>query len=96
MTYDSQQDGFAFHQQNQLNYPVLMDQEAFHVSRLGILNQDVPKHSKYYGIPHPGIFLVDKNGVIQAKFAESGYRLRPDFNTVLDAAKKMATLANKP
>ena len=47
-----------------------------------------PGH-RVYGIPYPGIFLVDPNGVIQAKFAEESYRDRPDFANVLEAAANL-------
>jgi peroxiredoxin len=59
------------------------------VNALGILNEDYEPSSRAYGVPHPGIFLLDPNGVIRAKFAEEGYRARPDFDSVLEAAANL-------
>ena len=37
------------------------------------------------------MFLVDPDGTIQAKFAEEGYRTRPDFANVLEAAAELSS-----
>ena len=42
-----------------------------------------------YGIPYPGIFVLDHTGVIRAKLAEEDYRIRPDFSLVLEAASAL-------
>lgn len=70
-------------------FTMLHDQDITHVNRLGILNTEYEPGSRAYGVPYPGIFLVDRNGVIRYKFAEESYRDRPDFNYVLEAAAAM-------
>ena len=92
ITYDSHADAMKFHQQHTLDYPILQDENLKYVNLFGILNEQVKPGSRWYGIPHPGIFLVDKNGNIHSKFAEENYRIRPDLDQVLDAALEMVTV----
>ena len=89
MTYDSI-DTLKIVEENQgIEFPLLHDEGITYVNALGILNEDYDPGSRAYGVPHPGIFLLDPNGVIQAKFAEEGYRARPDFDDVLEAAANL-------
>lgn len=73
-----------------VTFTLLHDEAITHVNRLGILNTDYAPDSRAYGVPYPGIFLVDENGVIRYKFAEESYRDRPDFANVVEAAAEMA------
>lgn len=90
MTYDP----VAFLKEVELDrgatFPLLHDENITHVNRIGILNSDYEPGQRAYGVPYPGIFLIDANGVIRAKFAEESYRDRPDFANVLAAAAEMA------
>jgi len=36
-----------------------------------------------YGIPHPGVYIVDKNKKVQAKFFKDGYKDRPAVAEIL-------------
>ena len=94
MTYDDYEDASKFHEQNELSIPILKDVEAKHVNSFGILNKKYEPDHWAYGIPLPGIFLVDKNGMIEAKFAEEDYKDRPDLENVLEAAKAMVTASS--
>ena len=42
-----------------------------------------------YGIPHPGALLLDADGVVRGKFAIAGYKERPSFEVMLQAASKL-------
>lgn len=70
-------------------FPLLRDEDNKHFSALNIVNDQYTPGERAYGIPYPGIFLVDANGTIQFKFAEEDYRERPDFALVLDAAREL-------
>ena len=89
MTYDDYPDALKFFKQNDLTIPILKDVNVQHVNSFGILNQKYEPGHWAYGIPLPGIFLVDKNGMIRAKFAEQDYRDRPDLENVLEAIRTM-------
>lgn len=73
-----------------VEFTLLHDEAITHVNRLGILNTDYEPDSRAYGVPYPGIFLLDADGVIHYKFAEESYRDRPDFTIMLEAAAQMA------
>ncbi|HAI15898.1 MAG TPA: hypothetical protein DEG93_07590 [Gammaproteobacteria bacterium] len=89
MTYDSV-DTLKIIEENQgIEFPLLHDEGITYVNALGILNEDYDPGSRAYGVPHPGIFLLDLNGVIQAKFAEEGFRARPNFDGILEAAANL-------
>ncbi len=86
MTYDSVEMLKSVEEDMGVEFTMLRDADIKHVNALGILNTDYEPDSRAYGVPHPGIFLIDPDGVIRAKFAEEGYRTRPDFDYVLEAA----------
>ncbi len=87
MTYDSVELLAAFHGEKNLGYPLLHDEQARHVLGFDVLNEAYAPGHRAYGIPHPGIFLIDENGVITAKFAVPGYRQRPAMREVLEAVQ---------
>ena len=90
MTYDSVEMLKTVEEDQGVEFTLLRDADMIHVNRLGILNDtDYEPGQRAYGVPYPGIFLIDADGVIQAKFAEEGYRLRPDFDNVLEAAAQL-------
>ncbi|HIL95900.1 MAG TPA: redoxin domain-containing protein [Pseudomonadales bacterium] len=94
MTYDDYPDALKFHEQHELAIPILRDVNVQHVNSFGILNDKYEPGHWAYGIPLPGIFLVDKNGTIRAKFAEEDYKDRPDLENVLEAARAMVSVSS--
>ena len=82
MTYDNQQKLSDFVSSAGLMYPLLQDENSSHINAFGIRNVDYESDSKFYGIPYPGIVLISPEGKVLAKFAEPGYRARPEFSDV--------------
>lgn len=89
ITYDSVETLKEVQEDQEIVFPLLHDEDVRHVNALGIRNLDYEPGHRVYGIPYPGIFLVDRNGVIKHKFAEERYQDRPGFSGVLEAAAKM-------
>ena len=89
MTYEPPEKNLKFARQYDIGYTLLSDPESQHIRAFGILNEAYGPDSMAYGVPHPGILLVDSNGHINAKFAEEGYRDRPTLDLVIEAASKM-------
>lgn len=89
MTYDSVEMLKTVEEDQGIEFTLLHDEGITHVNALGILNEDYEPDSRAYGVPHPGIFLISPDGIIRYKFAEEGYRIRPDFDNVLEAASQM-------
>lgn len=90
MTYDSVDFLKEVELDRGVSFTLLHDEAITHVNRIGILNTDYEPDSRAYGVPYPGIFLIDTAGVIRDKFAEESYRDRPDFAHVVEAAAEMA------
>lgn len=54
------------------------------IDRYGLLNPNNPM-----GIPHPTTYVIDKKGVVQWKFTEVNYKVRPTNEMILDAVAKL-------
>lgn len=89
MTYDSVATLKTVQEDQDIQFPLLHDEEVSHVNALGIRNLDYEPGHRIYGIPYPGIFLVDADGVILAKFAEERYQDRPPFEDILAAIAEL-------
>jgi peroxiredoxin len=89
LSYDSVEMLKEVQEDQEIGFPLLHDENVKHVDALGIRNLDYEPDHRFYGIPYPGLFLVDSNGVIKHKFAEERYQDRPDFSGILEAAADM-------
>lgn len=89
ISYDPVPTNRKFAKQSNITFPILSDAEYWHVKAFGILNESYAEGHRAYGIPHPGIFLVGKDGKVVAKLAEADYKERPPLETVLEAARAM-------
>ncbi len=83
MTYDSRSVLEKFSRKHALGYPMLGDDEAQHVTAYGILNEQYPAGHRAFGIPHPGIVLLTRDGIVASKLARPGYKERPGNDEVL-------------
>jgi peroxiredoxin len=89
MTYDPVATLAAAAEEHGVEFPLLFDENVKHVNAMGLRNMQYEPGQRAYGIPYPGIFLIDAQGVIRAKFAEEDYKLRPEFSLVMEEAKKL-------
>ena len=89
MTYDPVKTLKTVQEDEDIHFPLLYDEDVAHVNALGIRNSQYKPGHRAYGIPYPGIFLIDPNGVIKAKFAEKRYQDRPLLEDVLMAFSKL-------
>lgn len=89
ITYDSVETLKTVQEDQGIQFPLLHDEEVSLVNAFGIRNLDYEPGHRVYGIPYPGIFLIDPNGVIRAKFAEERYQDRPPFDDVLEAISEL-------
>ena len=85
LTFDSVETLKTVQEDQDIQFPLLHDKEVTHVNAFGIRNLDYEPGHRIHGIPYPGIFLIDSNGVIKAKFAEERYQDRPPFDDILEA-----------
>ncbi len=75
-----------------ITYPLLADVGSEVITRLGILNTTMeqeraaygrPIEPRHLGVPYPGTFLIDEDGVLVEKRFEQSHRIRPTANTLL-------------
>lgn len=53
----------------------------------GILNDQLePNDAFLYGLPYPGVFVCDEDGVVVAKFFHDTYKKRESAHTLIDTA----------
>lgn len=89
MTYDPVATLLLVTDDEAVTFPLLHDAAARHVMAFGILNEDYAPGHRAYGVPHPGIMVIDPAGKILLKFAEADFRERPDLAVVLDALRAL-------
>jgi len=94
MTYEPVETNREFVDKNDAGFVILTDRDSRYFRKLGIFNDEVSPDHRFYGIPHPGIMLVDPDGRIVEKFAEENYRERPVLEDVIEAARALS--ANAP
>ncbi len=77
----------AYGTEQNIPYPLLSDVDSAVIKRFGILNDTVqPGDAMLYGIPYPGSYVCDGDGVVIAKFFHDTYKKRDSPELLLDAA----------
>ena len=67
-----------------ITFPLLSDAGSVLIRRYGILNTTVPESNKQaFGIPFPGTFMVNPQGVVTARFFEQAYQERNSVGSVM-------------
>ena len=81
ISYDTQAALKNFADRKQLNYPLLSDPDSNIIKSFGILNEKAKDMAA--GIPHPGLFVVDSAGKVEAKYFEEDFRERFTISALL-------------
>jgi peroxiredoxin len=68
-----------------ITFPLLSDRESQTIDAYHIRNDSAK--GKAVGVPDPGTFIVDRQGVIRAKLFLEGYRDRHTTEALITAAK---------
>ncbi len=66
-----------------IQFPLLSDQGSTVIRQYGILNTTVAANTPTYGIPYPGTFILNADGVVTSRFFESAYQERDTITSVL-------------
>jgi peroxiredoxin len=86
MTYDAPELQQVFIDSQGITYPLLSDIDASSVKSLDILNTEYQPGDNAYGIPYPGVFVVNPNMEIVGKIFIEAYSTRVDAAGVLSFA----------
>ncbi|HEY6328864.1 MAG TPA: redoxin domain-containing protein, partial [Blastocatellia bacterium] len=76
VSYDSVAVLHNFAERRGIHFLLLSDPDSKVIRELEILNETVPKDSPFFGVPYPGTFVLDAQGVIAAKYFEDDFRER--------------------
>lgn len=89
VSYDSPETLAGFAADNSLTYPVLSDTDSATIKAFNLLNGEVDESTRYYGIPHPALVFVRKDGTVAAVLREEGYKDRPPVDVVVSTAQTL-------
>jgi peroxiredoxin len=73
----------------ELSFPLLSDPDHKTIDAYG-LHDPAYDGGKSAGIPHPAVYVIDKNGIVRWSRVETNYRERPtneEIRTALDNLK---------
>ncbi|MEM6579700.1 MAG: redoxin domain-containing protein [Pseudomonadota bacterium] len=88
ITYDQPYVQAAFTAKFDITIPLVSDLSALSFKTLGILNRDYEPGDAQYGIPYPGMIIVDPKGVIAGKLFLESYKARIDSGAALTYARQ--------
>ncbi len=93
MSYDPVAVLHAFAEKHGITYPLLSDEGSVVIRRLGLLNSHLAEQHAAYGVgarpehegvPYPGSFLLDEQGIVIEKRFEQSYRERETGAALLE------------
>jgi len=83
ISYDSTDILKRFSDSRGITFPLLSDPGSAVIKRYGLLNTTVEPGTRTYGIPFPGTFMVDRAGIVRARYFEDAYQERNTAASVL-------------
>ena len=94
ISYDTSEQLLAFASDYDVTYDLLADIDSEVIKTFGILNTliepDDPERSSagrgFYGMPFPGVYVTDGNGVVTEKFFHRHYGTRESAGAIRDSA----------
>jgi len=73
-----------FSKRRGITFPLLSDPGSATIKRYGILNTTVPEtNQQSYGIPFPGTFMLNTQGVVTSRFFEQAYQERSTVGSIM-------------
>ena len=87
ISYDSVDILKEFSDKNNLKYPLLADQNNKTMEDLKVLNDEQKPGGKHYGIPFPGVMIIDANGKLAYKYFYKGYKKRVIMENLYEQLK---------
>ena len=85
ISYDPTDVLTQFAEKWRIGYQLLSDPGSVTIDAFALRDPQYKPHSFAYGVPRPAIFVITPKGVIRAKLAEEGYKVRPSVQAVLAA-----------
>ena len=96
ITYDSPEKQQAFIDKFGISIPLISDIDVMSFKTLGIVNDTYQPGEEGYGIPFPGMIVIDKAGKVVGKLFLEGFSTRVDSQAALVFAQKVLNAADQP
>lgn len=96
VSYDKVEHMTKFVTKNKPSITLLSDPASDSIRAFGILNENSAKGTMSYGIPYPGVYVIDDNKIVQAKFFEEGYKNRSSSRSLLVKIEELNAPAVEP
>lgn len=84
ISYDSLDTLKRFARSSGITFPLLSDTDSKTIEAYGVRNLEAAG-SRIDGVPHPGTFIVDQQGIIRFKLFLNGYRDRHEVDALIKA-----------
>jgi len=76
ISYDPPETLKKFADSRGISFPLVSDPGSAIIRRYGLLNEAQDPKTRFYGVPHPGTFMLDANAIVVARFFEDAYQER--------------------
>ena len=83
VSYDAPETLKKFADSRGITFPMVSDPGSAIIKSYGLLNETMDSKTRFYGVPHPGTFMLDAKGVITARFFEEAYQERNTVASIL-------------
>jgi hypothetical protein len=83
ISYDSPTTLKNFATTRGITFPLISDEGSAIIKRYGLLNTTMPPDSRFFGVPYPGTFVVDRHGTVRARYFEEAYQERSTAASIL-------------
>jgi len=87
ISYDDTKVLKTFSDRMKIAFPLLSDSGSRTIDAYHIRNEAA--RGKAEGVPNPGTFILDRDGIIRAKLFLEGYRQRHTTEALIEAAKSI-------
>ena len=88
LSYDEADALADFKKAHGTTFTMLSDPDSEVIRSFGILNATIADDDHpWYGIPYPGVYITDSDGIIVEKFFENNFTVRPGPEQLLAAVR---------
>ncbi len=85
ISYDDPQVLADFRAKRGITYTLLSDPGSKMIDAFALRDPQYPLDSMAYGVPHPTIYVIGKDGRVQARLTKDGYQVRPTLDALFAA-----------
>ena len=89
ISYDPVDTLAEFAKKNEIGYPLLSDEGSKTIDAFGIRNKEAEGNPRFAGIPHPGTYILSKDGIILGKLFKEKYAQRHDTEELITLVKEV-------